>query len=257
MEWKQLDPEAVSLVDGASRRGITLRVVGSGGIRLHCPGPAELMDQLGRPAKDIDFVVPSADRKGMRRYLEERGYVVDRQLLVAMEGRRFSFSHPSTGVDLDVFIERLQFCHTIEVRGRLDRHPLTIALEELLLQKLQIVELTVTDLIDLAVLLATHVVRADGNDTDEVDAGHVAGLLSRDWGFHHTVERNLGRLRTAVVDEVPIRLDIQPRERALEGISRLSAAIDAEPKSLSWRMRGRVGERKQWWEDVDDKEAAY
>jgi len=43
--------------------------------------------------------------------------------------------------------------------------------------------------------------------------------------------------------------------RAWEALQ--SEAIDAEPKTLAWRMRDRIGERKQWWQDVDDKEATY
>ena len=121
--WDQLEAEALDLVPAAAAGGVTLRVVGSAGIRLHCAGPAGLMDALGRPAKDIDFVVPQGHRKGMRRFLEARGYVIDRDLLIAMEGRRYSFSHPATGVDIDVFVERMEFCHTVEVAGRMDKPP--------------------------------------------------------------------------------------------------------------------------------------
>jgi hypothetical protein len=41
------------------------------------------------------------------------------------------------------------------------------------------------------------------------------------------------------------------------GAQRLLDAIDAEGKSLAWRMRDKIGERKQWWQDVDDREATY
>jgi hypothetical protein len=91
--WEELQTEAVAIVAAAADRGVTLRVVGSAGIRLHCAAPGPLMDRLGRPAKDIDFVVPQRHRKGMRRLLEDRGYVIDRDLLIAMEGTRYSFAH--------------------------------------------------------------------------------------------------------------------------------------------------------------------
>ena len=104
--WDTLAAEATQIVTGAGRAGVTLRVMGSAGIRLHCREPGRLMDALRRPAKDIDFVVPEKQRKGMRRYLESRGYVIDRDLLIAMEGTRYSFSHPASGIDLDVFVER-------------------------------------------------------------------------------------------------------------------------------------------------------
>jgi hypothetical protein len=234
------------------------------------------MDRLGRPAKDIDFIVPQRHRKGMRRFLEARGYVIDRDLLIAMEGRRYSFTHPGHGTELDVFVERLEFCHTIEVSDRLDSHTVTIGLEELLLQKVQIVEMTTTDVIDSGALLATHGVTGAGagtggagQDGDGAVAGSAAGdcpeaidgrwiarLLARDWGFHHTATGNLRRVRDgageAATDFGP-ELNTRIRVRA----GQLLDAIDAEPKNARWRMRDRIGERKQWWQDVDDKEATY
>jgi hypothetical protein len=266
--WEELQAEAVAIVAAAAGAGVRLRVVGSAGIRLHCPAPGPLMDQLNRPAKDIDFIVPQQHRKGMRRLLESRGYQVDRDLLIAMEGTRYSFEHREHGTEIDVFVERLNFCHTIEVSGRLDVHPLTIPLEELLLQKVQIIDMTTTDLIDTSVLLATHQVGEGAQE--EIDAGRIARLLARDWGFHHTATRNLARVQQSVASAGPAGPGCTPGEasqvidvgeegiaRVRQGTGRLLDAITAEPKSLAWRMRDKVGERKQWWQDVDDREATY
>jgi hypothetical protein len=271
--WEELQTEAVAIVAAAADRGVTLRVVGSAGIRLHCAAPGPLMDRLGRPAKDIDFVVPQRHRKGMRRLLEDRGYVIDRDLLIAMEGTRYSFAHREHGTEIDVFVERLNFCHTIELAGRLSAHPVTIPIEELLLQKMQIVEMTTTDLIDADVLLATHDVAAPGGgsaaagqpaaddrDTaagEAVDAARIARLLARDWGFHHTATRNLERVRRSVADAAVIDVGEEGAAGVQRGVQRLLTSIDAEAKSLAWRMRDKVGERKQWWQDVDDREATY
>ncbi len=266
-QWADLQAEAVTIVTEAGRAGITLRVVGSAGIRLHCSGPGPVMDLLNRPAKDIDFVVPEKHRKGMRRYLEERGYLIDRDLLIAMEGTRYSFRHAEHGTDIDVFVERLDFCHTIEVASRLHRHPVTLPVEELLLQKLQIVELTMTDMMDIAVVLATHHVSAGqdgtgqagaaGDEAETIDGGHIARIFARDWGFHHTATRNLARIRQVVGHDAGIDISAQANGRVHDGVTALLAAIEAEPKSRGWRIRDRIGERKQWWQDVDDKEATY
>jgi len=255
--WADLSTEATRIVAEAGEAGVTLRVIGSAGIRLHCSAPGEFMDLLGRPAKDIDFVVPEKHRKGMRRYLESRGYVTDRDLLIAMEGTRYSFSHAEQGIELDVFVERLNFCHTIEVRSRLHRHPITLPVEELMLAKLQIIEMTVTDVMDVGVILATHQVREDDAVPDAIDGRHIAALLARDWGFHHTATRNLAKIAQMVGDAAAIDLGRAPNAQVGEGIRRLLKLIDAEPKTLAWRMRGKVGERKQWWQDVDEKEATY
>jgi hypothetical protein len=253
--WDQLSTEAVDIVQGAGEAGVTLRVVGSGGIRLHCAAAGEAMDRLGRPAKDIDFIVPKEHRKGMRQFLESRGYLVDRDLLVAMEGMRYSFSEPVRNIEIDVFVERLEFNHTIDVRGRLEQHAITLPAEELLLQKLQIVNLTVTDILDLCVLLATHDPTPTPGTGHTLDGGYVAGLLGKDWGFHHTAVRNLERLHAAVGTEADLGPDLNDTVR--HRIGDLLSMIDEAGKSVAWRVRAKVGERMQWWEDVDEREATY
>ena len=144
--------------------------------------------------------MPQRQRKPMRRYLESLGYVIDRDLLIAMEGTRYCFKHPDGGTELDVFVERLNFCHPVEVECRLDAAPGDASpIEELLLEKLQIVELTTTDVIDLGAILQTHDIGAvvsepaAGDEPRSIDAGHIAGLFARDWGFHHTATSNLRR----------------------------------------------------------------
>ena len=248
--WEAVQAEAVELLGVAADRGLALRLVGSTGVRLHCAPAAEQLDAAGRPAKDIDAVCLREDRRGLRQLLEERGWLVDRDLLVAMEGRRYAYRHPGSGLELDVFVDRLEFCHTIELRDRLGRRAITVPVEDLLLQKLQIVRPTVTDRIDGRVLLATHPVAAAGGDAEAIDAAYVAGLLARDWGFHRTATANLRDLAASAAANGAGRL-------VAERADTLLAAIDAAPKSVRWRARARLGERVQWWQDVDDREAVY
>ena len=248
--WAAVHDEAVALVAEAAARGQVLRLVGSTGIRLHCPPAAAALDRLGRPAKDIDLVCRHEDRKGLRRLLEDRGWRVDRDLLVAMEGRRYAFSHPERGLELDVFVDRMEFCHTIELRDRLAARELTVPVEDLLLQKLQIVRQTVTDRMDAAALLATHPVGESGDPGEAIDPAYVAGLLARDWGFHHTATANLAALRDEAAGNGSAAT-VRGRVDALLGV------IEAAPKSVRWRARARVGERMQWWQDVDEREAVY
>jgi hypothetical protein len=259
--WTQLHDEAVEIVTGAERDGVTLRVVGSTGIRLHCTAAADAMQACGREVKDIDLIVPGKQRKGMRRFLEAKGYVIDRDLLIAMEGRRYSFTNPATEIDLDVFVEQLEFNHTVDVRKRPGRHNITVALEDLLLAKLQIVNLTPTDVVDLTVLLTSHSVTTSDTGEEAIDAAYVAKYLAADWGFHHTAVRNLVRLRDALdegdVPEVVAGGPDSPAGTVRARVGILEQAIEAAPKSMAWRVRGRLGERVQWWEDVDEREATY
>jgi hypothetical protein len=242
--------EAASLVAGAADGGITVRVVGSTGIAMHCAPAAAAMDAAERRAKDIDVVVRQSDRTRLREWLEAGGWVVDRDLLIAMEGERFAFRHPERDLDLDVFVERLAFCHTIELEDRWGRHPTTLPIEDLLLQKLQIHELKPADAIDAAIVLATHDVGTGDGDGELIDGEYVAAVLARDWGFHRDATANLGHVADAAAQDEQLRL-------AADRAARLLDAIGAAKKSRGWRMRARVGERMQWWEDVSEREDTY
>ena len=250
--------EAESLIAGAADAGMTVRVAGSMGIAMHCAEASAAMDAAERRAKDIDVVVRHGDRARLRAWLEARGWAVDRDMLVAMEGERFAFRHPDTGLDLDVFVERLQFCHTIELESRWARRATTLPIEDLLLQKLQIHDPKPADAIDTAIVLATHEVGAGGDgidDAERIDGEYVAAVLARDWGFHRDATANLERLAGATDAGLPIQASGAARAR--EGATRLLATIAAAKKSRGFRMRARVGERMQWWEDVDEREDAY
>ncbi len=252
--WAQIHAEADTLVALAAEDGMTVRVVGSAGIRMHCAEAQAAMDDVQRTAKDLDIVVRSGDRARLRSLLEARGYVVDRDLLVAMEGQRFAFHHPEHDLDVDVFVERLEFCHTIELDGRWERHGTTIPIEDLLLQKLQVHELTECDVVDAAVVLATHDVGPAG-DPERIDRDYVAGVLAGDWGFHRDATANLDRVRAAAGLQVPLSTARVRRVNA--GAAALRDAITQAKKSMSWRMRARVGERMQWWEDVNERVDTY
>jgi hypothetical protein len=147
-----------------------------------------------------------------------------------------------------VFLDKLSMCHEIELRRRLDVHPETIPLADLLLQKLQIVELTHKDEIDIVVLLHEHEI---GSDESTINAAYLAKLLSSDWGFYHTATHNLLHVR----DESISRLDVlshEDRAIVLRRVEELVAEIEAHPKTLAWKARGRIGTRVKWYRDVGE-----
>jgi hypothetical protein len=251
----ELREEAAALVDAAEREGVTVRVLGSTGICLHCEPARGALERLGRTGKDIDLVVRGRDRKALRALLEARGYEVDHDLLVATEGTRYTFLAPASGVQLDVFVDKLEFSHTIACEERLGYHPRTLTIEDLLLGKLQVHDLTQSDLLDAIALLATHPVAVGvADDPEQVDAAYVAGLLARDWGFHHTVTANLDALDEALAGDA---IDASLRAPAAAGVATLREQIDGASKSRGWKLRARVGERMQWWEDVSDPGGTY
>ena len=63
------------------------------------------MQEIERPVKDIDLVVRSSDRGRLREMLEARGYEIDRDLLVAMEGRPLKPGNDISAEDFDLAID--------------------------------------------------------------------------------------------------------------------------------------------------------
>lgn len=254
--WAAIEREALELVETCRDTGALLRVVGSTGIRLRSDPAADVLDRLQRASKDIDLITLRAHRAQVRTVLEARGYEVDRDMLVAMEGQRYLFCHPDTGLELDVFVDRLEFCHTIDLRHRLDQHEVTISLEDLVLHKLQIVKMTVNDVRDLSALLASHDVVEVDPDPEQINGGYIAQILASNWGFHHTVSANLVTVSQSI-EGGQVLPDGPEQLQALANISALQGYMETTPKTLSWRLRSRIGERIQWWQAVDDERGTY
>jgi hypothetical protein len=77
----------------------------------------------------------------------------------------------------------------------------------------------------------------------------VTALASDDWGLQHTFELNLARLRDGLT-ELPVSADVG----ATIGrrIDALTQALEDAPKSRRWKLRARIGERKQWYEEPEE-----
>jgi hypothetical protein len=243
---------ALGLVEDARKQGLELRILGSLAYRLHCPANIELFEQMKRDLTDIDLAARGDQRRDVRTWLEARGFVVDQDIVVATEGKRYCFTEPSSGTALDLFFDELYFCHPIPLRDRLELDYPTITPTDLLLEKMQIVELNPKDVKDSLVLLLEQSLDASGKDA--IDHTYVARLLGADWGFYYTVTTNLERLRGHLGDG---ELDAGQAQIVEERIEALERAIEEEPKTGKWRMRARIGPRKRWYQEVAEKSETF
>jgi len=256
-DWASVREEALTLVRAATERDLVLRLVGSVGIRLHTPEMERLMDRLRPAPKDLDFVCRKQDRSAIKDLFEERGYESDRNMMVAMEGLRYLFTNTATGLKVDVFVDRLDFCHRIDFSGDLETHPVSIPIEQLVLHKLQIVDLTEGDLLDIGIMLATFGPQDEGGE-HTFSTEKLLEPLAADWGFWRTVVGNLERVRERADSGGYDALDgPDAGSRIGRRAAALLEAATAMPKSLRWKMRSKVGERMQWWQEVDDREETY
>jgi len=233
--------EAERLLDHAEAGGTPLRLLGGVAVRLRAPDglPAAFERSYG----DLDFVSAPGSTAAVARLFEDAGYDGDRAFNALQGRRRLIFLDAGNARKVDVFVGEFTMCHTIPVADRLELEPRTVPLAELLLTKLQIVELNEKDVRDALALVHGHEVGDGGGDT--IDAGHVAGLCVRDWGLWRTITANLARCRELVRDYALPESERATVERRLGA---LLERIEAEPKTRGWRLRARVGERVRWYE---------
>ena len=246
MDKREFEAEADRLVRGANANGIVLRVLGALAFHHRCPGHSHLQERLKRVYTDVDFGAYGRQAREVRAYLATQGYAEDEMVYVESQGTRLVLNHPGTGLHLDVFLDSLDFCHTVDWKGRLEIDDWTIPLAEMLMQKMQIVQINEKDLIDTIMLLLEHPLT---EDDEGVNIGLVARVCAKDWGWWRTLTMNLGKVRQAAA-----AYDLSPDEqrRVEEQVDAALQRIEREPKSMGWKMRARVGDRKKWYQEVGE-----
>ncbi len=236
------------LTSAAKEEGVVLRALGAVAFRIHCPKFKSVEYEAGRYLTDVDMATYFSHLDGVERVFAAADFVQDERLKLH-GGERRVFYDTKSEWHSDVFADRLRFCHTIEFRGRLEADYPTIPLAELLLEKLQIVTFEPKDCLDSYVLLREHTV--GDSDDETINAGVITRLTSDDWGWWKTIDLNLGRIE-AFVEEMPYGISAADRDDVLDKVAELRRRIEAAPKSLKWKMRARVGERRPWYQEVDD-----
>jgi hypothetical protein len=242
--------QAHRILEEAQRRGVTLRLLGAIAFHLRCPNFNYIQKETGRFFTDIDFMSYFKEMSGVERLFKELGYEEDRRIKSVPGLRRSIFHHADQPWHSDVFYDVLEFSHEIDLRGRLHLDYPTLSLVDLLLEKMQIARINEKDIIDTLMLLREHEVGDADADDGFIHAGHLARSCKADWGLWRTVTLNLEKVEL-MADRYGI-LDGRDRDLIRERIARLRGRIDREPPSMRWRLRGSIGERMQWYRDVDE-----
>jgi hypothetical protein len=239
--------EAQRVANEAERTGITLRLMGATAIMIHCPKYRHLFATLGRSLTDLDFITYGKFRGKLEKFFVQMGYRPDKRTSYYFgESRHKYYDDPNNRV-VDVFFDKLAFCHTIDFDGRLELEKPTITLTDLLLEKMQIVEINHKDIKDTIIMLREHEVHESGKES--IDSNYIAKLLASDWGFFYTFTTNLGKVKsfleefTALTDED--RADVGSK------VDTLLKRVEDEPKSIKWNLRGKMGTRTKWYTEVE------
>jgi hypothetical protein len=239
-------PEALMLARGAADAGLGLKLLGGLAVRVICPDfPPRL-----RRDQDIDFACMSKGRKGVTAYLERSGCTGDRRFNNLNGDRQLYFTAPS-GRPIDVMVDRLTMCHTLDFRPSFGRLPLTVDVIDILLSKLQIVELNEKDVRDILQVLGALPVdgspAAGAGGGPAIDTERFAKLLGADWGWWRTVTINLAKLPGLVAEQPGIAPPGPPFDPVAQS-QRLLEIAQSAPKGVKWKLRANIGDRVRWYE---------
>jgi hypothetical protein len=236
------------LLDQAQSSGIVLRLCGGLGCWYRSQDGRRLAAHSGRIYGDIDFAAYYPQRRDLLELLATHGCEEDAVSATVPGLRRTIFRRKMSSIKGDIFYDVLSFCHSIDLRGRLELNDRTIPLADLLLQKLQIISLTEKDVLDVQMLLLDH--NFTSHDNEGINAKRIAQVCSADWGFFRTLGLNLQRI--AVITSDSSHLDSARRQRIIDQLEGLRQCVEGAPKSLGWRLRSVIGDRIRWYDTVDE-----
>lgn len=239
--------ESKRLIGMATQAGLTLRVLGGVAVCLQAPDDRPL---LPRKVGDIDVTTRKDGKRGATEVLTSAGYVPDVHFNAFHGARRLLFYDETNQRKLDVFVGEFSMCHEIPIADRLELEPMTVPLAELMLTKLQIVELNERDQRDIYNLVYHHAV-TDGDGTG-IEADFIAALCAKDWGLWRTTRSTIERCATNLAS-----YELQASDSAVisSRLATLWQRIEAEPKTARWRLRNRVGDRLRWYDEPEEHAA--
>jgi hypothetical protein len=247
-ERDKFENELKRILKASEEAGVMLRVIGSLAFQMHCPKYGYLQQAMGRAYTDIDFAGYSKQISAVRDLMGKLGYTDNHEVFIVSGGERSIYDRAEIGLHIDVFWEKLDFCHVIRWTGRLEVDSPSIPLAELLLEKMQIVQINEKDVIDTIMLLLEHPL----GDTDKevINIKRVAELCAADWGLWRTTTMNLDKVR--VLAQGYDQLTTEQKAKIESQVASAMQRIEAEPKALAWRLRARVGDRVKWYKEVDE-----
>jgi hypothetical protein len=234
---------ARSLIEGAVAADIPLRLIGGLAVRILTPA----FPPRSREDQDLDLASVSSQKAALSRYLSEQGFAPDKEFNNLYGHKQMYFVFPNSQRALDVVMDQLNMCHVLDFRTRIDRMPYTLDVADLLLSKLQIVELNEKDVQDAIYLLAGFPV-AEGDEPGTIGLDRVGKVLSEDWGWWRTVTANLDRVADLASGEAKHLVPPDPPHDPVAQARALREHADRVPKGLKWKLRSKVGDRVRWYE---------
>jgi hypothetical protein len=235
--------ESKLILRRAREKGVVLRLIGGLAVRQHCVD----LSFCEREHEDIDFVGLSHQSSTIIDTIEEFGYQEDTSFTMTSGGTHLLFKKPDSDADVDVFLDKLQMEHEIDLRERLNIEENTISVSDLLVCKLIIENLNEKDYHDIiAIVKDNPLSHEDTPHTINID--YIAALCSQNWGLSQdlltSISSCLDFMKTYHFEEA-VSQEIRRK------FGEIREAIEDHPKSFRWTLRSHLGKRLAWRSEVE------
>jgi len=237
--------EARRILEKASEGDVILRLLGGVAIGVICRESTQ--PEFSRVYGDIDFIGPGDEGKKIRQLFETLSYAPNKTFNGLHGRERLVYYDLERNRQVDVFLNIFRMCHTFDLRNRLRISPFTLSPADLLLTKLQAIEINEKDFKDVACLLKCKNL-APNDDADSINVEYISKICARDWGIYKTLTTNLKEL----IDYIENKLKIHQDELTSK-TNAIIKNIEEKPKTTGWKMRERIGERKRWCDLPEEK----
>ncbi len=243
--------EARRLSAEGQKQGVILRVMGPIALHFYFPEYVDLyrrMERLGeRVFTDIDFASYGKCRGKIVQFFQLHEYEIEKRAAMISGNTRHIYFGGKVPM-IDVFFDKLSYNHPIDYKNRLEIDPYCVSLTDLLLQKLQIVEINDKDLKDgMLLLLAAQLGEIDQGT---INTRYLGKIMSDDWGFTYTATTNLVKVKQHM--QRVAALSDEQRKIIAAKADALIDAIEKVPKTGNWKRRAQVGTKKPWYNEVSD-----
>lgn len=238
--------QSLKIIHSGDECGIPLRLLGGLAVSLSSPS-STAHKRLKRSYADIDMVGLSRDKWRIKKLFNDLRYLPDERFN-ALHGRtRLIFYPPDGERHIDIFLDRFQMCHSVDLRQRLFPGYLTLSMADLLLTKLQVVQMNTKDMQDILAIIMDHSVGA-AESLEMIDIRYLGKLTSTHWGLYTTLSDNLHRS----MEETENFLNGEDQLTVKTRIKVMIKTLEESPKSVTWQMRSKIGRRIEWYELPDE-----
>jgi hypothetical protein len=244
---EDLIAEADRVIAAAQAAKVPVRL--TGGLAIRRRHRSATLPPLARNYADIDLATTSkTGHRAITEFMVGLGYVGDQMFNSLHGNERLYYQDPGRDRHVDVFVDAVRMCHVINFKQRLTYLDDTLPVSDLLLTKLQIVELNMKDLLDIMAVLHDQTLRSGAHDA--LDTGYLEEIWGNDWPIWRTSQGTLAKARAVV----PTVLNGEASGRVMRNLEALDEILRSGRKTLRWRVRARVGERVRWYELPEEVE---